>query len=270
MTRAGLLTFLVGVLSLTVVEAAGPDQANDSGVGQAEETAKVSKVSKKTSRVDRRMRQLFGENYRPPSQADAESRKMQALVDKLNAMSLSSDKLRRKRQADQAAKAPKPVKAPAPQPVVAAKPKQVKVAPKPLPAGFFRKLRDAAGDQLANPIGLADALYKSGSKAQAYEVYDKILKHGGLSDADAGWVLYQLANCRAETNPAEARELLRRLISQYPDSPWSMLAENQQRVLEWLAQVRPKRTLGDAKKVLRENTKAPQATGRADSPIAGR
>ena len=267
MTRAGLLTFLVGVLSLTAVEAAGPDQANDSGVDQAEETAKVSKVSKKTSRVDRRMRQLFGENYRPPSQADAESRKMQALVDKLNAMSLSSDKLRRKRQA---ARAPQPVKAPAPQPVVAAKPKQVKVAPKPLPAGFFRKLRDAAGDQLANPIGLADALYKSGSKAQAYEVYDKILKHGGLSDADAGWVLYQLANCRAETNPAEARELLRRLISQYPDSPWSMLAGNQQRVLEWLAQVKPRQALGAAKKVLRENTKPRQATGRADSPIAGR
>lgn len=204
--------------------------------------------AKSQRRNSRHMQQFFREGYRPPSLADEESKKMKALVDKLNSMSLSKEKLQQLRDAEIAeTKVEPPV---APKPVVVTKPKPKKpksvLSPKRL-----AMLRAQSQKEVANPIRLADALYGSGHHSEAYDIYNMCLKQG-LSADDASWVMFQMANCQAKTKPREAQKLLQKLMSEYPESPWSMLAENQNMMLQWRYEFKPKKILKESYDLLDE------------------
>lgn len=201
---------------------------------------------KSQGRISRRMRKFFKEGYRPPRQIDEESRKMTALVNKLNSISLSREKLQQIQNAENAEKNLEP--APTTQPAPKAKPTPANPRT-PLSKELLRKLRKQAGDEVANPIRLADALYESGHKAEAYDIYNMSLQQSPSAN-DTDWILFQMANCQIETKPAEARKLMQKLMKEHPNSPWSMLAENQELMLEWMENSSPKKVLNLSRKIL--------------------
>ena len=58
-------------------------------------------------------------------------------------------------------------------------------------------------------------------------------------DADRAWILFQLGNCLRETDSAKAQEAYMKLVSEYPDSPWTELAKAHGRLLTWYQKSRP-------------------------------
>ncbi len=57
--------------------------------------------------------------------------------------------------------------------------------------------------------------------------------------ADRAWTLFQLANCLRETNLGEAQATYTKLISEYPDSPWTDLARAQNQLVSWYLKDQP-------------------------------
>jgi hypothetical protein len=144
------------------------------------------------------------------------------------------------------------------------------------------RLKNLAPDKVADPLGLADALYLGGRLAEASTFYERVLMGvgagagagagagGGSSDTKA-WALYQMANCRRSSDPAAAVAFYKRVAAEYPKSPWAGVSAVQQRLLEWYQTVGPTTSPG-AKKEAAEpaaaaDTKNPVVTPAASADI---
>lgn len=221
---------------------------------------------KSQDRISRRMRQFFREGYRPPRQIDEESRKMRFLVNKLNSMSLSREKLQQMQDAEKPEKKIDPVVITQPVPEVKLIPKKPKLL---LSKKLLRKIRKQAGEEIANPIRLADALYESGHNVEAYNIYNISLQQD-LSANDDSWVMFQMANCQIKIKPIEARKLLQKLMTKHPDSPWSILAKNQELILQWCYEYEPEKVLKESRDILNEKIEQrKKALSRTDGQTGG-
>ena len=233
MMRRRFLTLILSILLLACSTAMAAD--------------KKAEV-KSQDRISRRMQQFFREGYRPPSRNDEESQKMNLLVSKLNSMSLSKEKLQRMQDAKIAEEKVEPVEIIQPVPVAKPAPSKPKNS---LSKMLLRKLHKQAGQEVANPIRLADALYKNGHNPEAYDIYNISLQQS-LSANDTAWVIFQMANCQSKTKPLEAQKLLKKLMTEHPTSPWSMLAENQDLILQWRKENKPRKVLKESRDILNE------------------
>jgi hypothetical protein len=98
-------------------------------------------------------------------------------------------------------------------------------------------------NQVREPLEMAELLFLSGRPAEAAPFYAKAL--GQISrvdpsyDADRAWVLFQLGNCLRETDTSKAQETYMKLVSEYPESPWTELAKAHGRLLAWYQKSRP-------------------------------
>ncbi len=131
-----------------------------------------------------------------------------------------------------------------PRPKVAPPPgKPVTTAPAPgparpiparpqIPPRVLAELVRASPEAVADPVGLADALFLSKHPQAAKVFYEHALKKAE-SDEDKAWLLFQIANCRREKEPAKASEIYQQLLAQYPDSPWSAVAKAQDLLIKW-------------------------------------
>jgi tetratricopeptide (TPR) repeat protein len=94
-----------------------------------------------------------------------------------------------------------------------------------------------------DPLEIAELLFLSGRSADAAPFYAKALERlpagEATTAADRAWTLFQLANCLRETNAGEAQAAYAKLISEYPDSPWTELARAQSQLLSWYEKDRP-------------------------------
>jgi tetratricopeptide (TPR) repeat protein len=88
-----------------------------------------------------------------------------------------------------------------------------------------------------DPLEMAELLFLSGQATEAAPFYaealDRLSNTEPSYDADRAWVLFQLGNCLRETDTAKAQEAYTKLISEYPDSPWTELARAHGRLLAW-------------------------------------
>lgn len=91
--------------------------------------------------------------------------------------------------------------------------------------------------QVGDPLEMAELLFLSGRPTEAAPFYakalDRISRLDPSYDADRAWILFQLGNCLRETDGAKAQETYMKLISEYPDSPWTELAKAHGRLLTW-------------------------------------
>jgi tetratricopeptide (TPR) repeat protein len=98
-------------------------------------------------------------------------------------------------------------------------------------------------DRVRDPLELAELLFLSGRPTEAILFYGQALERTGAGDAatgpDRAWILFQLANCLRETNLAQAQEKYAQLISEFPDSPWTDLAQAQSQLVNWYQNDRP-------------------------------
>ena len=87
-------------------------------------------------------------------------------------------------------------------------------------------------DQPDKAVALADALFRGGYLEPAYVLYERAFQREPPGETQ-GWVLFQMANCRRPADADAARKLYQRLVTEYPDSPWSISAACQERLIEW-------------------------------------
>ncbi len=260
MTRSRFLTFTLSIVLLAF------------SVTYADETAVDTKSAPSNDTVEsysKRMREFFREGYRPPSQTSEEAKKMNDLINKINAMSLSRQKLQQMQDAKAAemeAQAELLAPVPTTQPVEQAK---VEEKRETLSDELLNKICKQAGEEMANPIRLADTLYTSGYKKEAYTIYKNSF-NPNISSNDASWITFQMANCLVETDPGEARKLLKKLVTEHPSSPWSLLAENQELILQWRYEYKPRKVLKESRDILSEKIELKEkALPRTDGQTSG-
>ena len=135
-----------------------------------------------------------------------------------------------------------PVQADAAQPTVATARTTAPAASEPatsLPAKARKTLEMLQQNpgRMREPLEMAELLFLSGRPTEAAPFYakalDRISRIDPSYDADRAWVLFQLGNCLRETDTARAQETYMKLVSEYPDSPWTELAKAHGRLLTW-------------------------------------
>jgi hypothetical protein len=101
-----------------------------------------------------------------------------------------------------------------------------------IPDSVIADLKRMPTEQIADMAALADALYLGNRQEEAFLFYEKALASSPAPETKA-WALFQMANCRRQTNLAAALTLYKRLTTEYPKCPWASVAQTQQQVLAW-------------------------------------
>ncbi len=129
-------------------------------------------------------------------------------------------------------------------------PREAAANPTPETASTLsEKARKALADlqrnpsRVRDPLETAELLFLSGRPGDAAPFYEEALRrtspNATASADDRAWILFQLGNCLRETDAAKAQNSYAKLISEYPDSPWTEMARAGGRLLTWYQNVRP-------------------------------
>jgi len=140
----------------------------------------------------------------------------------------------------------------------------VTAEPAGIPAKVLGRLRSCSPKDAAQAIALADSLFLGGYREEAAATYEAGLQRKP-SDEDRAWLLFQTANCKRDTDPDLALGLYRRLQSECPDSPWSKVADVQERLIDWLKVNAPVQALAEALAATKEASPAGQASRATDA-----
>lgn len=92
-------------------------------------------------------------------------------------------------------------------------------------------------DQLQRPAEVAEILFLSGRLEKAAAFYQQALQQIDPNDTstahDRAWILFQIGNCLRDADPATAGNMYRKLLSEFPDSPWTHLARVWEQFAQW-------------------------------------
>jgi tetratricopeptide (TPR) repeat protein len=211
-------------------------------------------------RVSRQLNDAYRESFAPPSVGDDKTeQELQDLIDKINAISLPEARSNRpvttpQRPDLQAAEDTgdeddaDATDTPAEQPEADAEktadadPAKTQSNNRRVPAPVLQAVTSKAPETIADPLRLADSLFASGHRTEAYTFYERQLNSSDETD-DQAWLVYQMANCLAESDRPRAIDLYRRVMAEFPDSPWAPLAESNKNLLEWMDENRPREFL---------------------------
>jgi len=121
--------------------------------------------------------------------------------------------------------------------------------PAPSDEALKRLVQDA--DHIEDPLELAELLFLSSRRAEAAVLYQKALDrldmNAPTAHEDRAWILFQLGNCLRETDMIRARDMYVKLVAEYPDSPWTELAQAHGRLIAWYQKARPDQLLKEPK-----------------------
>jgi len=126
-----------------------------------------------------------------------------------------------------------------------------KTAPPPASDEALKRLVQNA-DDIQNPLELAELLFLSSRRAEAAVLYQKALDrldmNAPATREDRAWILFQLGNCLRETDMIRARDMYVKLVTEYPDCPWTELAQAHGRLIAWYQKARPEQLLNQPKR----------------------
>lgn len=111
-----------------------------------------------------------------------------------------------------------------------------------LPAKVLAQLKTAPPADVLDKVALADALFKIDYLNEAYSVYKHALTEAS-SDNEKGWLMFQMANCRFDSNPDQAGQLYNQLLQSQPDGIWSEAAKIQVDLITWRENHKPQKLL---------------------------
>lgn len=137
-------------------------------------------------------------------------------------------------------KPPSPEIGPTPVPAKPTAPATVAAGSSASPSNKTQKTLDLLQqnpNQVRDPLEMAELLFLSGRPVEAAPFYakalDRINRIDPSYDADRAWILFQLGNCLRETDANKAQETYMKLVSEYPQSPWTELAKAHGRLITW-------------------------------------
>lgn len=98
-------------------------------------------------------------------------------------------------------------------------------------------------NRVRDPLEMAELLFLSGHAVKAIGFYEKALaltpRGDAMTSGDRAWILFQLGNCLREADMTKAQDAYLKLIAEYPDSPWTELAQAHGRLLSWYLSAKP-------------------------------
>ncbi len=113
------------------------------------------------------------------------------------------------------------------------------------------KLRQIPTEGLTKAGEVADALYLAGQEQVAEAFYQRALT-GADEAGERAWLMFQLANCKKQTDPALAKQLYGQLAAEYTDSSWRPIALMGIRMIEWEQINQPKELIARVKAEIEE------------------
>lgn len=136
---------------------------------------------------------------------------------------------------------------------------QEQVVPKPrlpyepITEKTLQMLRDLSKhpEMLADPFELGETLFLSGNLKEAVVFYTEALNRTEPNDVDpAGnraWMLFQTGNCLRNSDRPAAAKMYALLITEYPNSPWTQMAQTQARLIDWHLKNEPQKLIAERK-----------------------
>lgn len=117
--------------------------------------------------------------------------------------------------------------------------------PEKMPENIKHAVQDP--NQVRRPLETAELLFLSNRPAEAAILYRKALDLMDTEEItaqpDRAWVLFQLGNCLRETDMIRAQDMYKKLITEYPDSPWVELAKAHDRLITWYESAKPRQLM---------------------------
>jgi len=126
---------------------------------------------------------------------------------------------------------------------------------KPVTEQTLRMLRELSQhpEKLDNPFELGEILFLSGNLKEAATFYQEALNRrspGDMSSAqDRAWILFQIGNCLRGDDRATAAKMYAQLVTEYPNSPWTDLAEAQGKLIDWYQKDEPRKLISEMERV---------------------
>ena len=106
-------------------------------------------------------------------------------------------------------------------------------------------------EKLTNPLELGEVLFSCGNVTDAAVFYQEALKRTNPNDANASgdraWVLFQIGNCLRNSDRSTASKMYGQLLSEYPQSPWTYMAQAENKLIEWYLKDDPGTLIGAGK-----------------------
>ena len=244
-----------------VIDPCAPSGASVDSVRAADPKAESRNPESGTETRGPRARDLWSSRIAAPEVSDdaQTSLALKRLIRQVRVLTLND-----KSAAPSSAAPETPAKAEAPTPVITsaesiepAPPEPIaSAAPETTPAlspkmhKTLEDLRRNAG-RVRDPLEVAELLFLSGRPTDAVPFYEEALRRTSAGDtasgADRAWILFQLGNCLRETDATKAQDAYRKLIAEYPDSPWTEMARASGRLLAWYQSTRPDRLIAPPK-----------------------
>ena len=107
-------------------------------------------------------------------------------------------------------------------------------------------------EAIDNPYEIGDTLYQGNCIGQAAPFYKEALRRtkpdSSFSSEDRAWLMFQTANSLQTIDMLEASEIYRKLITEYPDSPWADYARIQSKLITWYSNDKPEDLLKEYKR----------------------
>lgn len=104
-------------------------------------------------------------------------------------------------------------------------------------------------EQLKNPFELAEVFFRCGRLKEAGVCYQRALSRESTDktdpNQDTAWILLQIGNCFQNDDPNTAMQAYRQLITEYPDSLWTDLAQAQYELVNWFQQYKPRTLINE-------------------------
>jgi hypothetical protein len=102
-------------------------------------------------------------------------------------------------------------------------------------------------NQVHDPLELAELLFLNNHLREAAVLYEKALTltvpNDPATSDDRAWILFQLGTSLRQTDATKARDAYLKLISEFPNSPWTELAKANGRLINWYETAKPQQLM---------------------------
>ncbi len=111
-------------------------------------------------------------------------------------------------------------------------------------------------EKVDNPFELGETLFLSGNLKEAAVFYTEALDRTEPNDVDPSgnraWMLIQAGNCLRNSDRPAAAKMYALLLTEYPNSPWALMAQTQAQLIDWYLRAEPAKLIAEKEQTGRQ------------------